>query len=589
MALDMTTALTINAKVTGQQQINGLTNSLGNATTKANGLSGAFGKLRAASTSLVGVIGAAGVVAALKKSVDVFGEFQAQTKLLENGLKNVGAQSGELAKLQKVASDLGEATLFNEEDFRQGFGLLTSFGNIGVDSYERVAKAAADVAYTSGTEVSAAFMQLAKALNDPAKGLTALGRAGVQFSEEQKSVIEGLVESGKLAEAQNLILKELEKQYGGNSVAAAQGLAGAFDTLNEKIYDLNVAIGDNLSQVLTPLVQLLATIVGAIASAPEPVQTLVVAVGGLVVALTALGGVLAIGGPIVGALSGLIPILAGIPAVLAGWAGAIGPVVSALLGLGKILIAVFSGPAGWVALAIAAGVAIYAFRDQIGAAFKAIGDVLVNAAKAFYETFVRPVINFARDAYEGIVNAFRGLGQALGAPFRAVADFIRGYMNGIISVVERAINAAISAINALVRQANRALSAVRLPQIPLASPVSLPRFANGGVVDGPTLAMVGEGGEREYIIPERKMARASANYLMGMRGGAVIPAFAQGGVVNGGANIGNTSINVTTGPVLQQDGKRYVTMNDLEQALNTVTASLLGNNRSAGGRRFQGV
>jgi hypothetical protein len=82
---------------------------------------------------------------------------------------------------------LGEATLFNEEDFRKGFGLLTSFGNIGTSNYQRVAKAAADVAQTSGTDVSSAFMQLAKALNDPAKGLSALSRSGIQFSEDQKA------------------------------------------------------------------------------------------------------------------------------------------------------------------------------------------------------------------------------------------------------------------------------------------------------------------------------------------------------------------------------------------------------------------
>jgi hypothetical protein len=40
-------------------------------------------------------------------------------------------------------------------------------------------------------------MQLGKALNDPVKGITALSKAGVSFTKEQKDQIKGLVEHGK--------------------------------------------------------------------------------------------------------------------------------------------------------------------------------------------------------------------------------------------------------------------------------------------------------------------------------------------------------------------------------------------------------
>jgi hypothetical protein len=103
------------------------------------------------------------------------------------------------------------------------------------------------------------------------------------------------------------------------------------------------------------------------------------------------------------------------------------------------------------------------------------------------------------------------------------------------------------------------------------------KFAKGGVVNGATLAMVGEGGEREYIIPESKMAAASANYMNGARGGAVIPAFANGGVVGPsrmaqGRNstaIIKPQISIQTGPVMQMDGTNYVTMQDLGRAVQT--------------------
>ena len=52
----------------------------------------------------------------------------------------------------------------------------------------------------------------------------------------------------------------------------------------------------------------------------------------------------------------------------------------------------------------------------------------------------------------------------------------------------------------------------------------LPLFAaEGAYVSGPTSAVVGEGGESEYIIPESKMRESMARYSRGARGSAVIP------------------------------------------------------------------
>ena len=54
-------------------------------------------------------------------------------------------------------------------------------------------------------------------------------------------------------------------------------------------------------------------------------------------------------------------------------------------------------------------------------------------------------------------------------------------------------------------------------------------FASGGYVSGPTRALVGEGGESEYIIPESKMRESMARYSRGARGSSVIPDFGGSG------------------------------------------------------------
>jgi SLT domain-containing protein len=107
----------------------------------------------------------------------------------------------------------------------------------------------------------------------------------------------------------------------------------------------------------------------------------------------------------------------------------------------------------------------------------------------------------------------------------------------------------------------------------------VPAFAKGGIVTRPTLAIVGEGGESEYIVPESKAASFSANYLSGARGESAL----------GNGNGGSATVNITTGPVLQQDGQRYVTLGDLESAMQQVVGTVLSNGRTSGGRRYAGI
>ena len=81
-------------------------------------------------------------------------------------------------------------------------------------------------------------------------------------------------------------------------------------------------------------------------------------------------------------------------------------------------------------------------------------------------------------------------------------------------------------------------------------------FQYGGVVNSPTLGIIGEGGESEYVIPASKMSGAMARYSAGARGGAVIPGGShESGTVASGS--GNTIVEYT-GPTLNFNGDEYV-------------------------------
>lgn len=88
-------------------------------------------------------------------------------------------------------------------------------------------------------------------------------------------------------------------------------------------------------------------------------------------------------------------------------------------------------------------------------------------------------------------------------------------------------------------------------------------FAKGGVVNKPTLGLIGEGGESEYIIPQSKAGGFAMNYLSGKRGSAAIPAFAEGGFVGPAT----PSVSIQTGPVTQMNGTDFVTTQDLGSAV----------------------
>jgi tape measure domain-containing protein len=106
-------------------------------------------------------------------------------------------------------------------------------------------------------------------------------------------------------------------------------------------------------------------------------------------------------------------------------------------------------------------------------------------------------------------------------------------------------------------------------------------FASGGVVTRPTMGLIGEGGESEYIVPESKAAGFVSNYLSGARGANAIP----DGKVSGAA----PSVNITTGPVIEFNGERYVTMRDMENGLRQMAASIYGGLRTPAGRYAVGT
>ena len=98
------------------------------------------------------------------------------------------------------------------------------------------------------------------------------------------------------------------------------------------------------------------------------------------------------------------------------------------------------------------------------------------------------------------------------------------------------------------------------------------RFSEGGYVDKPTQAMIGEAGENEYVIPESKMSSAMGRYARGARGEAVTEGAAT--AEGKGGKRSKAVVNVNTGPVMRMNNKDYVTVNDMNSAIGNVVAAM---------------
>jgi hypothetical protein len=158
-------------------------------------------------------------------------EAQKVGKLTTNVIKTTGGAANVTAKhVADLANAISLKTGKDDEAIQSGSNLLLTFKKVrneagqGSKIFDRATKAAVDLSASGFGSITTTSKQLGKALQDPVKGITALGRAGVTFSESQKKQIKQMVEQNDLLGAQKIILKEVESQVKGS--AAAQATAG---------------------------------------------------------------------------------------------------------------------------------------------------------------------------------------------------------------------------------------------------------------------------------------------------------------------------------------------------------------------------
>lgn len=163
-------------------------------------------------------------------------EAQRATAQLGAVLKSTGGVSGQtMASLDSMATALERTTIYGDEAVKSVQGLLLTFTRIKGGEFKQATQAVLAMATALGSDTKTAAIQVGKALQDPILGITALRKAGVNFSAGQKAVIKDLVDTGRAAEAQAMILKELQVEFGGSAEAARKTLGGAIAFLSNQM------------------------------------------------------------------------------------------------------------------------------------------------------------------------------------------------------------------------------------------------------------------------------------------------------------------------------------------------------------------
>lgn len=178
-------------------------------------------------------------------SVEAAEKLDVQMRTLAATIEATGGAANLTAQeINDMAERLDAATLGSAEEFRAGANALLTFKSVGKDSFESVLRLAKDLEAAGLGSFQSNIIQLGKALEDPAQGLTALRRAGVSFSDSQKDVIKQLQATGQTAEAQGIILQQVAGQVGGAASAAASGLSGLRDRAGQLFKDLQEQFGE---------------------------------------------------------------------------------------------------------------------------------------------------------------------------------------------------------------------------------------------------------------------------------------------------------------------------------------------------------
>lgn len=387
-----------------------------------------------------------------------------------------GAAKVTAEQVGNLAGAISEKAGMDDEAIQSGANMLLTFKNVrnevgkGNDVFNRATQAAVDLSAAGFGDVTATSKQLGKALNDPIKGMSALGRSGVTFTKDQQEMIKGMVATGDTLGAQKLMLKEVESQVGGAAAAsstAGEKMAVTWGNFKESVGTAFLPLWDKLFKAMQPVVSEMGEKVGpavdsvarGFAAVKDNILPLTMVVGSFtalwvahaVAAWAASAGVTSVGGAFTFLFAAIATGIKSIPVI--GWIIAgIGLLVAALTWfftkteLGQQIWANVWGAIKTAAAAVFTWFQTYVVpvwntvMNAIGTALNWVWTTILkpvfDALVLFWQTVLAPVLTWLGGVFKAI---FTLIGAAIGFWWNTVVkpifDALVGFWQTVIAPV----------------------------------------------------------------------------------------------------------------------------------------------------------
>ena len=373
---------------------------------------------RVAGLALGGVLAGAAIVGF--KELAEGQKVAAQTAAV---LKSTGGAANVTAKdVDTLSMSLSKMSGVDDEAIASSENLLLTFRNVrnevgkGNAIFDQATKVILDTSVAMGTDLQSATLQVGKALQDPIRGLTALRRIGVSFTEAQEKQIAALVESGDTMKAQKIILAELNKEFGGSAKAAGETLPGQLNKLKNSFDETAGTLVEALLPALESVLGKLTVFAEWAQKNPKQMKMIVIGLGALAAALvtasvaqTALN-LAVLANPYVAAAAAIV-VLAGALVVLWKKSEFVRKHWQLLLGSLGVTVVVM----------VTVAKAVVRHMGTITAAFqkvRSVAQVVFTAVANSVRTMLAPiltVINAVRELI-GWINRIPSIGSATGGP-----------------------------------------------------------------------------------------------------------------------------------------------------------------------------
>jgi hypothetical protein len=450
-----------------------------------------------------------------------FQESAAVAAQTDAAIKSTGGAAGvTAAHISDLATAVSGYSAQDDEAIQAGENMLLTFTGITNaagkhnDVFDQTTRVMADYAQATGTDATSAALSLGKALNDPTKGLSKLGKQGVVFTDQQAKAIAKMQEAGDLQGAQKVILRELTKEFGGSAKAFGDSAAGSSKKASVAIGNAMEDIGGAIAPAVSKLAGLIATFAEWFGKLSGPWKT----------AIVVFLAVLALVGPVLGiigtAMTGLgaIGTAFGISMAAAFWwvilivAAAAAIIALAIVviknwsTIKRVTLAVWNAIKGfllgiWKAIKSAALAVWNGIRDVFVAAFNGIKAIVLGYLNLYKVAIINPLLwvwaqikkilgwisDHWREVWNGLKDSVTGIWEGIVAAVKTGANFVLG-------IIEEAVNAFLQPFQTL---STAPIIGSKIPDVP---EIHIPRLASGAIVSRATLAVVGEAGP-EAVVP----------------------------------------------------------------------------------------